>query len=1489
MTPFDGNAQMPPEPTSLGALGLPERAPVAAFDLHHDACGVGFVADRHRRRTHRMTRLAVQCLENLDHRGAKAADGTGDGAGILTRIPHKLMARELRHRGIAVPPEGRLGVVMAFLPPDHADACRQAVETGLAREGIRFLTWRRVPVDAGVLGERARNTMPVIEQAIVAAGPDVDDEDEFERRLFVARKEAVNEIGAAGIPGFHAASSSCRTIVYKGLFTAWNIQRFYWDLIDPAFETDFAVFHQRYSTNTFPSWALAQPFRMLGHNGEINTIRSNRAWMAARQVDFESPLWGDRAALLKPFMWPGKSDSGSLDQAFELLVLSGRSLEHSKEMLVPAAWENVTDLADDLKAFYEYHSFLTEPWDGPAAIAASDGVTVLAAMDRNGLRPARWTVTPDTVIVASEAGVAPQDEPKALATGQLGPGELISVDLRSGEVRHSDRIKRELATRRPYRDWISTETSYVHDPFDALQDDRFDPERLGRVFGYTAEERRLVLAEMASGQQATGSMGNDTPLAALADRPQRLSRYFHQMFAQVTNPPMDPIRERLVMSLRTYLGRRGSLLEERAEQAHLVELESPILSDAEIEQLRQLDDETSQAVWLEALFPAEAGVDGLTGALADLCARADEAVAAGATILILSDREVDAERAPIPILLAVGTVHHHLIEQGTRLRASIVVVSGEPRDEHDIACLIGYGASAVNPYLAIEEVRALAEEAAVPVGVIEAQENYRDQLEKGLLKILSKMGICTISAYRGSELFEVIGLDDDVIDLAFRFTSRRVGGHGLDRIATHVIELHRGFQDGAEDPGGYYKHRRGGIPHVNSPKAVLALQKAVRGGGDDLWERYLDEVERNREPALLRDLVSFADTEPIPLDEVEPVEDIMRRFTTAAMSLGALSPEAHEAIAEAMNRIGGASNSGEGGEDPARLGGPRNSAIKQVASGRFGVTPAYLASASELQIKMAQGSKPGEGGQLPGHKVTELIAELRHTEPGVSLISPPPHHDIYSIEDLAQLIYDLKTFKPDARVSVKLVSTPGVGVVAVGVAKAEADVVLISGAEGGTGASPLTSVKHAGSPWEIGVAGAHRALAENGLREQIVVEADGGMRTGRDVVVAALLGAERFGFGTLPLLALGCKMVRQCHENTCPVGIATQDLDLRAKFTGAADQVVTMFRLIAEEVRTHLASLGSRSIAEIVGRMDLLRASDPSNPVAVSMEEWFGAPAVELRDRGFREIDASPLGLRLVEDGRPAIENGDRVEVAYPVRNTDRAVGTRLSGAVTERHSGGFAPGTIKVRLAGTAGQSLGAFLTSGIDLHLDGVANDYVGKGMGGGRITIVPSLTDGEEFMPHGAGNAVLYGATGGRLFVAGRVGQRLAVRNSGAIAVVEGCSDHGGEYMTGGTLVVLGQVGRNAAAGMTGGSMFVYDADGTAPRYFAETAPQSVRPGENDLAELRELVSEHARLTGSTVAARILEDWAVESARFWLIRAVPPEQTAPTDVVSAEVGNA
>lgn len=1444
------------------------------YDPKHerDACGVGFLAARDHKRSHSLLQLGVACLERLDHRGAKAADGTGDGAGILTQIPYKILARDLLRAGHVVPTEDRLGVLMVFLPRDETQAeARVIVEEALAFEKINTLMWRPVPVDPKVLGTRANATRPRIEQLIVEAPDGVDDAEEFERLLYLARRRIERVAEDRELDALSVSSASGRTVVYKGLYTAATISDFYWDLRDPTFETAFTIFHQRYSTNTAPAWRMAQPFRTLAHNGEINTVKSNRAWMAAREVNPTSPVFGERSRDLVPFLQGNQSDSGSLDNIFELLIRGGRSIEHAKEMLMPAAWENVAEMDPELRSFYEYHAFLTESWDGPAAIVGTDGVSIVAGLDRNGLRPARWILSEDHVLVASEAGVCPSVEAVAVETGQLGPGEALLFDGHNGAITFSEEINERLSKQQPYGEWITKDTLYVEDPFNSNPRPNVDATKLARVYGYTPEERRMILQEMAEGRSPIGSMGTDTPLAALSATPRRLTHYFHQLFAQVTNPPMDPIREKMVMSLRTYLGSNGSLLEENEQQADKVEISSPILSTAELRKITSIDDDRFRSRFLSTCWEAATGPGGMITRLELLADQAVEAVRDGISILVLTDDEVDEHNAPIPILLATSTVHHRLIAEGLRIKCSMLVISGEPRDAHDLACLIGFGASAVNPYLAIEEVRKLAESDAVAVDPVVAQENYRSAARNGLLKIMSKMGICTVKAYRGGELFEIIGIDEEIQQSAFKYAELRLGGVGLDHIAKQTLEQHATYAEGVESVGGFYKYRRGGAEHVTSPAVVLRLQKAVRSGDMTDWHRYLEAI-RDRAPVQLRDLLEFTDQPSIPIEEVEPAGAIMRRFVGAAMSMGALSKEAHEALAEAMNHIGGLSNSGEGGESPDRYNTSRNSRIKQISSGRFGVTPAYLASAEEFQIKMAQGSKPGEGGQLPGHKVTEEIAELRHTVPGTTLISPPPHHDIYSIEDLAQLIFDLKAFKPSARVGVKLVSEPGVGTVAVGVAKAQADTITVSGMDGGTGASPLVSIKHAGSPWELGVAEAHQVLLSNGLRSRISLETDGGLRTGSDVVVAALLGAERYGFGTLPLLALGCKMVRQCHLNTCPVGIATQREDLRAKFPGGADQVVALFTLIAEEIREILASLGARNLSEVIGRADFLQPIDPAHPVASRLSRLLVRAEGQRRHPGYVRTRRSELSEKLVGESKNAVINATRLTLSYPITNEDRSICATVSGEIARRYGvAGLPQNTINLMFAGTAGQSFGAWLSPGMSVRLDGVANDYVGKGMGGGSIAVVPSVLGPNT--PQGAGNALLYGATGGQLAIAGRVGQRFAVRNSGALGIVEGCSDHGCEYMTGGTAVILGPVGRNFAAGMSGGVGFVLDPKDVLIDFMAAGAPSPRRLKESDVEELREILEFHLAQTGSRKAKDLLVDWAVSARNFRVLRPQKP----------------
>ena len=1419
---------------------------------HHDSCGVGFIAARDLRPSRAVVEHAIEALRRLDHRGAQAVDGTGDGAGMLVPIPREFFRGELAKSGLNLGESQALGVLVSFFSGNVVDSKRLISET-VAAEGLTVEKWRSVPQDTSFLGAHAMERAPVIEQAIIVSDLDTEDLDD---RLFLVRKKVERLAGDdISIP-----SASSKTLVYKGLFTARHIADFYPDLRDESFTASFAMFHQRFSTNTFPSWRNAQPFRTLAHNGEINTISANRSWMLARERGAAPGRWGERLNDLFPFLQPEASDSASLDNVFELLLKSGRDLAHVSELLIPSAWENVADMDPTLRAFYEYNAFLTEPWDGPAAITATDGVSLLAAMDRNGLRPARWCLTPEHVLVASEAGVCPAVEAQAITNGQLGPGELIVFDGTSGDMIQSEQVKQMLAGLHPYREWIERETVHIEAPFDNDPDYRFDADSFSRTFAFTTEEKRLILAEMAEGRNPLGSMGNDTGLAALAGVPQRVPRFLHQMFAQVTNPPIDPLRERLMMSTSLQLGARGSILSDQPQQARLIELANPVISEAELKAILSADPEWFANHEIDVTWDASQGTTGLKPRIEAVCADAVHAVNQGTRILVLSDLSVSEARAPVPIALAVGAVHHRLSEAGVRGLVSIVVVSGEPRDAHDVACLIGLGASAINPYLAIEEVRRLAVDGIVSVDPVTAQENYRSQLQEGVVKIMSKMGICTLSAYRGSELFEVVGLADEVCDLAFRNASRRLRGLGFEELAAGTLARHQRFSAGDAEPGGFYKHRSGGDHHITSPKAALGARRAAEAGTTDKWVDFLTVIG-DRQPALIRDLVGPRETEPISLADVEPASSILRRFTTAAMSQGALSPEAHETLAMAMNRIGGRSNSGEGGEDPSRYGTLRNSAIKQVASGRFGVTPRYLASAREIQIKMAQGSKPGEGGQLPGFKVTAEIARLRHTEPGVTLISPPPHHDIYSIEDLAQLIYDLKTFAPTAKVSVKLVSEPGIGTIALGVAKAGADIITISGGEGGTGASPLTSIKHAGSPWELGLAETHRVLSEMGMRSSVVLEVDGGIRTGWDVVMAAILGAQRFGFGTLPLVALGCRMVRQCHLNTCPVGVATQDPDLRQKFAGRPEHVVHLFELIAEEVRHHLAQLGLTGLDQASGRSDLLTVRHLSSPLARDVTSMLETTSGEVKHRGYAQFELGKLAHKLSGDVIPELRRGLSFEGSYEIENTDRSLGAHLSGEIT-REFGELDSARVTLLFRGFAGQSFGAWLCQGVETELEGVANDYLAKGMAGGLIVVKP-----PKPLRHAAGNAVMYGSTGGMLLVAGRVGQRFAVRNSGGEAVIEGCSDHGCEYMTGGTVVILGSVGRNFGAGMTGGKAFVIDDDGRLMGHLADTAPKARRLLDDEVEVLGDLVRQHLSRTGSVVAGQLLGDGGFEE-RFKVI---------------------
>ena len=1439
--------------------------------FEHDACGVGFVARLDGRPTHEAITRALTVLENLEHRGAAGADAeSGDGAGILTQLPDPFL------RAVAGFELPRLyGVAVCFLPRDAARRAEleRLLEQTTAAEGQAVVGWRDVPIDDAYVGRHAGVFAPVIRQLFVAAAPDLEP-DAFERKLYVIRRVAELAAGAdLVIPSF-----SSRTLVYKGMLTAPQLRGFYPDLSDERFASALALVHSRFSTNTFPSWELAHPYRMIAHNGEINTLRGNVNWMRARESQLASELFGSDIEKVLPVVRQGGSDTAVFDNVLELLVLAGRSLPHALMMMVPEAHAGRADVPDELRGFYAFHDCLTEAWDGPAAIAFTDGRLIGATLDRNGLRPGRWLETRDGwVVLASEAGVLDIPAAEVVRKGRLQPGKLFVVDLDQGRIVPDDEVKREVATRKPYAAWFEREHVRLADlPRPAPRVAEEPLRRLQLAFGYTQEDMKVMLAPLAvNAEEAIGSMGNDTPLAALSDRRPLLYSYFKQLFAQVTNPPIDSTREAIVMSVQSLVGSERNLLDETPEHARQLVIDNPILRDDELESLRQVHSDVFMAHTLDTTWPAEDGPDGLEPALERLCDDADDALARGANILILSDRAVGPERAPIPSMLAVGAVHHHLVRSGTRLQAGLVVESGEPRSVQSVAVLIGYGAAAVNPYLMLGTIGELVDEGRIDLTREDAEARAIKAVGKGLLKVISKMGISTISSYCGAQVFEAVGLSTALVERYFTGTPSRIGGIGLDEIAAGVLVRHARAYPGTAGEllpvVGLYSWRRDGEHHQWNPETIALLQHAVRGGGQPTYDEFAAAVNADSaRRSTLRGLLRFrADRPAISLDEVEPAAEIVKRFSTGAMSLGSLSREAHETLAVAMNRLGGRSNTGEGGEDPVRFTDERRSKIKQVASGRFGVNIDYLTNADELQIKMAQGAKPGEGGQLPGHKVDRYIAGVRLTTPGVGLISPPPHHDIYSIEDLKQLIYDLRCANPAARISVKLVAEVGVGTVAAGVAKSNADHVLISGHDGGTGASPVSSILHAGVPWEIGLAETQQTLVLNDLRSRIWVQTDGQLKTGRDVVVAALLGADEMGFATAPLIATGCVMMRACHLNTCPVGIATQDPELRKRFRGQPEHVIEFFFLVAEDVRRIMASLGIARFDELVGRVDLLEpdeAIERWQERGIDLTNLLRAPDVPA-GTALRQVErqASPLGgaldWRLIDAAQPALEHGEPVDASFDVRNVDRTIGGLLSHYVTKRHGrAGLPASTIRFELHGSAGQSFGAWLAPGIELTLTGEANDYAGKGLSGGTIAVRPPADAAfvaEENVI--VGNTVLYGATAGRAFFRGVAGERFAVRNSGASAVVEGVGDHGCEYMTGGRVVVLGPTGRNFAAGMSGGIAYVLDRDGT----FEERCnPQLVALEALDDDDVRTVVSlleEHAERTGSPVAARLLADWS------------------------------
>lgn len=1494
-TPMDFSSENRVYPTYPPAQGLYDPR------HEHDACGLGFVANIDGRPTHDIVRKGLEILVNLHHRGACGCDSeTGDGAGILLQIPHDFFAKETPRYGFHLPIAGEYGIAMCFLPVERQQrlSCEGLLEKITREEGITALGWRDIPVDSDAIGRLARASQPYIEQFFVAKPPNLS-ADEFERKLFIIRKRteaAVMDSDLRDREFFYIPSFSARTIVYKGLLLPSQIPQFYTELLDESTTSALCLVHQRFSTNTFPTWQLAHPFRFLCHNGEINTVRGNVNWMNARQSILHSPTIGDLRPLW-PLMQAGVSDSAALDNAVELLTMSGRALPHVMAMLIPEAWDADTTMAPEKRAFYEYHASLTEPWDGPAAVAFTDGRLIGATLDRNGLRPARYLVTHSgQIVMASETGVLPFAPEQIACKGRLQPGKMLLVDLEAGRIVPDDEIKAKLASNQPYGQWLMENQVTIDalpEPARVLGTDHETVLQRQRCFGYTDEDVRMLISPMANNaEEAIGSMGTDTPLACLSDKPQLLFNYFKQLFAQVTNPPIDPIREELVMSLTSYIGTERNMLEETPEHCHTLKMPHPVLTNRDLEKLRRVSRGDLLASTLPTLFNVHEGEIGLKKALDRLCHRASLAIKSGYTLLILSDRGIDDEFAPIPSLLALTAVHNHLAREGTRTGVALIIESGEPREIMHFSLLIGYGASAVNPYLAIETIEDLAAngELAGSVRAEAAVKNYIKAVNKGLLKVFSKMGISTLQSYRGAQVFEAIGLNKDLVDQYFTGTASRIEGIGWEVLAQEAIAKHRfAFRPVSESEtelvvGGNYHYRVHGEYHLLNPLTVSKLQHAVQQNRFETFEEYAALIdEQNEKLCTLRGLMRFRKSEqPIPLEEVEPAGEIVKRFATGAMSFGSISAEAHETLAIAMNRIGGRSNTGEGGEDEARFlplsnGDSKRSAIKQVASGRFGVTANYLVNADELQIKVAQGAKPGEGGQLPGHKIDATIARVRHSIPGVGLISPPPHHDIYSIEDLAQLIFDLKNVNPASRVSVKLVSEVGVGTVAAGVSKAHADVVLISGHDGGTGASPLTSIKHAGTPWELGLAETQQVLVMNDLRSRIRVQVDGKLQTGRDVVVAALLGAEEFGFSTAPLVALGCIMMRKCHLNTCPVGIATQNPELRKKFTGQPEHVINFVFFVAEQVRVLMAELGFRKMDEMIGRVDKIemrpavhhwkaRGLDFSsvlyNP---EVPGRIGRRCLTVQDHGLHEA----LDHTLIQQARPTIDDGHPVTIQSTVRNTHRAVGAMLSGEIARRYGNrGLREDAIQVQLSGSAGQSFGAFLSKGVTLLLQGDANDYAGKGLSGGKLAVYPPRE--STFAPEEnilVGNTVLYGATSGEAYFNGMAGERFAVRNSGAVAVVEGVGDHACEYMTGGLVVVLGKTGRNFAAGMSGGLAFVFDGDGEFAKHRCNRAACDLEPlfQNEDLVLLEHVLRKHIEYTGSPLGRRMLAEWSQNIARF------------------------
>ena len=1512
-------------------VGLPQKQGLYDPANEHDNCGIGFIANFKNRKSHDIIRQGLQVLVNLDHRGAVGADPlAGDGAGILMQLPDKLFRAEAEDLGFTLPAVGDYAVGMVFLPtaPGMQKVCEEAIAQTVRNEGQTLLGWRDVPVNREILGESVKPIEPVIRQVFIGRGDNCADTDAFERKLFVIRKQAHHIVWDADIEDighFYMPSMSARTITYKGMVLAPNLNKYYLDLNDERAESALALVHQRFSTNTFPSWPLAQPFRYLCHNGEINTVRGNINWMLARRHSMKSDILGDDLEKLWPLIGDGASDTATFDNAFELLLAGGYSLAHAMMLMIPEAWDGNDLMDEQRRAFYEYHAALMEPWDGPAAVAFTDGKQIGATLDRNGLRPARYIVTDDDmVIMGSEVGVLPIPESKIVKKWRLQPGKMLLLDLEEGRIVDDEELKETLAAAKPYQDWLDATQIQIEslpDEVAAMPPDRQTLLDRQQAFGYTQEDVKFFLSPMVTGgQDPIGSMGRDIPPAVLSDKPKMLYDYFHQNFAQVTNPPIDPIREESVMSLVSLIGPRPNLLDLATGGDHKrLEVRQPILSNVELEKIRHIEnlvDADFHTYTLDICYQTSEGPEGMEAALEILCAKAAKVVEDGHTILVLSDRSINANRIAIPALLATAAVHHHLIREGLRTEVGLVVETGEARKVHDFCLLAGYGAEAMNPYLAFDTLSAMRHELDEPMDEETVHAIYTKAVCKGMLKVMSKMGISTYQSYCGAQIFDAVGLASDFIEKYFTKTATAIEGIGLAEIAEESVRRHRGafgtdpILSNALDVGGEYAFRLRGEEHVWKPDTIGALQHAVRSGNYNGFKNFTAKI--NKQDEKLRNLRGLFKLKragiALPLEEVEPASEIVKRFATGAMSFGSISWEAHTNLAIAMNRIGGKSNTGEGGEEAERYktlenGDTMRSAIKQVASGRFGVTAEYLINADDIQIKMAQGAKPGEGGQLPGHKADEWIARVRHSTPGVGLISPPPHHDIYSIEDLAQLIHDLKNVNPGARISVKLVSEVGVGTVAAGVSKAHADHVTISGNDGGTGASPLTSIMNAGSFWEIGLAETHQTLVLNDLRGRIAVQVDGGLRTGRDVVIGALLGADEFGFATAALISSGCIMMRKCHLNTCPVGVATQDPELRKRFTGTPEHVINYFMFVAEEVREIMAELGFRTVSEMIGRMDRLDTRDALDhwkAKGLDFSKLFAKPKVDdsvavfncqEQDHGLDKA----LDNELIELAAPAIENKTPVTIEKPVKNINRTIGAMLSGEIAARHGhAGLPDDTIHIKMKGNAGQSFGAWLAKGITLELEGDANDYVGKGLSGGRIVVHPA-TESPIIAEDNIliGNTVLYGAISGETYFRGVAGERFAVRNSGAVAVVEGVGDHGCEYMTGGCVVVIGPTGRNFAAGMSGGIAYVLDEDGGFEKrcntamadlepVFDEDGPVAADRAlealetdnlsevmENLLADdeqrLRLLIERHVRYTASARGKAILDDWQAYLPKF------------------------